>query len=131
MKKRKSPQQDAHELAALYKSKKEFDAEFPTDADCVDLMYAIGSAGRELTCRKKCTNRAWRRIDARIVQCSSCNQKVSLTAGTFFDGCIFAPNLAGVSQRIWPPIRMNLAGISHLIWPGIRMNLAALNQCSA
>src|SRR6185437_15125425 len=45
--------------------------------------------------------------------------------------CIFASNLAGVSQRIWPAIRMNLAGVSHLIWPGFRMNLAALDPSIA
>lgn len=86
MKKRKNPQQEAQAIESLYNERKLFDAEFPTDADCVDVLHAIGSAGRKLDCRKKCPNRTWHRLDARTVQCSICRQRVSLTAGTFFDG---------------------------------------------
>lgn len=67
----------------LFYLRKQFDAEFPTNADCVDALCQI--SGAERSCRKGCPNRDWIRVDDRTIQCSECHEKVYLTSGTFFE----------------------------------------------
>lgn len=67
----------------LFHEMEQFNAEFPTDADCVDALCATSSSNR--TCRKGCPNSNWIRVNDRTVQCSECNEKMHLTSGTFFE----------------------------------------------
>lgn len=75
----------SHEVDSIDRQWMQFERQFPTEEDCVELLYSIFYAKRSWICRYCGTNKFKRIYGERILKCVVCRKQVSFTSGTLFE----------------------------------------------